>query len=203
MRKQGTCSNCGNPLYGDDYGPAGHKCPNQEHITGWVAWHPVIGDLGVQSREVDALDLAQTYIFNALPMAVRTSVLDQDYIEIRKFMRGLDINAHGWKIRPVRIEFTYEGGGMNEPITQEALRKDLRDYLRSHELSQRKLSESCGISFATISRFMRNSTLSAKLAEKLYCFLHDLPTRNIRPISVKRIRCDNKEFLITIERIDT
>lgn len=26
LRKQGTCKDCGNPVYGDDYGPGGHQC---------------------------------------------------------------------------------------------------------------------------------------------------------------------------------
>lgn len=30
LRKQGTCGECGKPLYGDEYGAAGHACEKYE-----------------------------------------------------------------------------------------------------------------------------------------------------------------------------
>ena len=32
LRKQGTCEHCGKPLYGDDYGAAGHLCNDAKEI---------------------------------------------------------------------------------------------------------------------------------------------------------------------------
>ena len=91
---------------------------------------------------------------------------------------------------------------MKEPITQDDLRLNLYWHIDNKHLSIRSLSEVCGISFSTLSRFLRGSTLSSKLTEKLTMFLNYGVAPKHKPIVTKRIRCDNKEFLITIERID-
>lgn len=87
-------------------GGMNEKSDNQKPITGWVAWHPEHGDLGVESSEVDAWESAKLSVFNSLPLNVRTKVLRGDYIDIRKFIRGIDIEGSGWRIRPVELRFT-------------------------------------------------------------------------------------------------
>ncbi len=88
-------------------------------------------------------------------------------------------------------------------ISQADLRDHLRRYIELKDCSIRSLGDVCGISFATLSRFLRGKTLSSKLTEKLFYFLNDGVVLKHKPIATKRIRCDNKEFLITIERIDS
>ena len=33
LRKTGTCNACKKPLYGDDYGAAGHDCPKKKQVS--------------------------------------------------------------------------------------------------------------------------------------------------------------------------
>lgn len=75
-----------------------------EEITGWVAWHPEKGVelLGMPVSKESAEDAAAEQLgFCWIFSYGGSRVVDQDLDEMQKA---------GWRIRPVKIVFTDEGG---------------------------------------------------------------------------------------------
>lgn len=49
------CDKCGEPMYGDNYGPLGHACKAvMPPFRAWVAWHPVEGPLATTASRSKA-----------------------------------------------------------------------------------------------------------------------------------------------------
>jgi len=90
----------------------------QEPITGWVAWHPEFTPEKWQIKHMLSFDQNEAW-FNLIRLYERYLIqsslpkcVETEWNDINGGADPEDIlEASGWKIRPVRIEFTDEGEG--------------------------------------------------------------------------------------------
>lgn len=86
-------------------------------------------------------------------------------------------------------------------MTVDELREALKARITTDALSLRQANEHCGVSFSTLSRFLRGSDLSGKVYDMIYAWLTGemLPPRKV--ISSRRMKVGGNIFLITIQQI--
>ena len=80
----------------------------------------------------------------------------------------------------------------------EKLRNALRMRMCRTGESLRDLQELCGVSFATLSRFLRNGTPSLDTITRIEEFLDGKPKREVAPICVRRFKVKGKTFIVEI-----
>lgn len=83
----------------------------------------------------------------------------------------------------------------------DVIRDKLRTEIVRDDISLRTLEARTGISFSTLSRFLRGAVLEHKNVETLHCYVtgQKLPVK--KELSSKRIVVGGKKFLVTIEEI--
>ena len=84
---------------------------------------------------------------------------------------------------------------------QEALRQEVKRQIEKKGFSLRRLEAECGVSSATLSRFLRGKDLSIKSWKNLNNWIQGRNSPKSKPLCVKRFRVGNKSFLITIEEL--
>lgn len=81
-------------------------------------------------------------------------------------------------------------------------RQFLKIRMEKDGLSLRQLESLTGVSFATLSRFIRGSQPSVKSLENIKAFLLNKRIDPPRIVSQKRMICGGKVFLVTIEQLN-
>lgn len=86
-------------------------------------------------------------------------------------------------------------------MSVDELRDALRDKITTEAISLRRASELCGVSFSTLSRFLRGADLSGQRYDMIDAWLTGeiLPPRKV--ISSRRMKVGGKVFLVTIEEV--
>lgn len=83
----------------------------------------------------------------------------------------------------------------------EDLRSRLRIAMELDRLSLRQLDELTGVSFSTLSRFLRGSEITHQNARRLEAWLSGEQIKESTPISKRVHRVGGLKFLITVELI--
>jgi transcriptional regulator with XRE-family HTH domain len=83
----------------------------------------------------------------------------------------------------------------------EELRQQFRAKLEAEGLTLRRAEALCGVSFATLSRFMRGADLLASTSEKIKGWIAGTELPKPKPVSVKRMKVGSKVFIVTIEQV--
>lgn len=81
------------------------------------------------------------------------------------------------------------------------LRKEIKSKMEVENCGLRRVEAESGVSFSTISRFLRGSTLVHDRHEKLENWINGKNTKKPNPVSCKRMKVGSKTFLVTIEEL--
>ena len=84
----------------------------------------------------------------------------------------------------------------------QSLRDQVKRILEAKDMSLRQAEEITGVSFSTISRFIRGGEITSKLFYRLVAFSEGKPVTKGRPKVSKRMVVGNKVFLVTIEELE-
>lgn len=83
----------------------------------------------------------------------------------------------------------------------DAIRAALQDEIERDDIGLRTMEAKCGLSLATISRFLRVGTLEHRNVEILDCYLSGKKAPKRKQVSSRRMQVSGKTFLITIEEL--
>lgn len=86
-------------------------------------------------------------------------------------------------------------------MNSDKIRHALLVEIESDGISLRTLEARTGVSFSTLSRFLRGGILSSPKLECLHCYVTGQAMPKKKMISQKRINLSGKTFLITIEEL--
>jgi len=79
------------------------------------------------------------------------------------------------------------------------LRYVLKNKLTDEGLSLRKVEAACGVSFSSLSRFLRGGDLSENLLQRVDDYVSGKDAKLRKKVGIKRINVGGKTFIITIE----
>jgi len=86
-------------------------------------------------------------------------------------------------------------------MTTKELRMHVKDKIDFLGIGLRQVEAETGVSFSTISRFLRGATMTYHRHVALENWLHGEHTKKTMPVSCKRMRVGDKTFLVTIEEL--
>lgn len=88
----------------------------------------------------------------------------------------------------------------NMPMSQHELAQHILKRKEEQQIGLRRIEAESGVSFATISRFLRGGILTYQNHEKLQNWLCGTNTPKKNPVAVKRMKVGSKIFIVTIEQ---
>ena len=94
---------------------------------------------------------------------------------------------------------------MNEPLTRaptlEEIRQHLKLVMELEPCGLRGLEELVGVSFSTLSRFIRGADPDMRTLKKFYQFMKGEPEPKTKPKVIRRFKVGSKEFVVEIREV--
>jgi len=79
------------------------------------------------------------------------------------------------------------------------LRNELKKRMEAERLSQRDIQELTGVSFATISRYLRGNEITHANHHRIRAWLTGEPLKPVKPVCSRRFKVGPLTFLVTVE----
>ncbi len=84
----------------------------------------------------------------------------------------------------------------------ESIRTFLKSEMESDQAGLREMQERTGVSFSTLSRFLRGRELSGQKLEKLYFYSLGQKAPKRKEIIKRRVTVKGQVFMLTLEALD-